>query len=148
MATVYETLMAYEIGMEMGLLSVDELRDYLSAQLREKDVPYICTAVYLSLDKGTEAITETIFYNMQGHYVQDRTAGSPVQRVLIGMIRDRYRSGALDLAECVNWLHRLTDYTDGSWELLSIDEYYRLNRSGFCPDEDFRQMLDRIFAQT
>ena len=107
--TAYEQMVKFEIGLDMGLLTLDELRDFLSSALREKEVPYIYTDVFLSLDKGQEEIT-----NVMG--------------------------------QCVAFLHRLTDYADGDWNLLSIDEYYKLNRSGYCSDEDFEARLGNIFA--
>ena len=87
-----------------------------------------------------------IFYNLQGNYTADRSAGNTVQRALIGVIRDKYRSGEIDKERCVGFLHRLTEYADGDWNLLSIDEYYKLNRSGYCSDEDFEARLGNIFA--
>ena len=144
--TAYEQMVKFEIGLDMGLLTLDELRDFLSSALREKEVPYIYTDVFLSLDKGKDEITNVIFYNLQGNYTADRSAGNTVQRALIGVIRDKYRSGAIDKGQCVAFLHRLTDYADGDWNLLSIDEYYKLNRSGYCSDEDFKARLGNIFA--
>ena len=139
-------MVKFEIGLDMGLLTLDELRDFVSAALREKDVPYIYTDVFLSLDKGKDEITNVIFYNLQGNYTADRSAGNTVQRALIGVIRDKYRSGEIDKERCVGFLHRLTEYADGDWNLLSIDEYYKLNRSGYCSDEDFEARLGNIFA--
>ena len=144
--TAYEQMVKFEIGLDMGLLTLDELRDFLSSALREKDVPYIYTDVFLSLDKGQEEITNVIFYNLQGNYTADRKAGNTVQRALIGVIQGKYRSGAIDKEQCVNYLHRLTEYADGDWNLLSIDEYYKLNKSGYCSDEDFEARLANIFA--
>ena len=145
--TAYEQMMKYEIGLEIGLLSMEELRAFLSQRLRDSDVPYIYTAVFLTLDKGTEDVTETIFYNMQGKYIMDRAAGNTVQRLLIGVIGDKWRSGAIDREQCVRFLHRLTDYSECGWELLAIEEYYRLNQSGYSSDEEFGQMLDNILSQ-
>lgn len=144
--TAYEQMVKYEIGLDMGILSLDELRDFLSDALREKDVPYIYTDVFLSLDKGQEEVVNVIFYNLQGNYIADRKAGNVVQRSLIGVIRDKYNAGAIDREQCVAYLHRLTDYSDGDWNLLSIDEYYKLNKSGYCSDEDFEARLGTIFA--
>ncbi len=144
--TAYEQMVKYEIGLDMGILSLDELRDFLSDALQEKDVPYIYTDVFLSLDKGQEEVVNVIFYNLQGNYIADRKAGNVVQRSLIGVIRDKYNAGAIDREQCVAYLHRLTDYSDGDWNLLSIDEYYKLNKSGYCSDEDFEARLGTIFA--
>lgn len=140
-------MMKFEIGLEIGLLSMEELRAFLSERLRDSDVPYIYTAVFLTLDKGIEAVTETIFYNLQGNYIMDRAAGNTVQRLLIGVIRDKWQSGVIDKEQCVHFLHRLTDYSECGWELLAIEEYYRLNQSGYSSDEEFGQMLDKILAQ-
>ncbi|MBQ1398144.1 MAG: hypothetical protein IIY89_06590, partial [Clostridia bacterium] len=74
--TAYEQMVKFEIGLDMGLLTLDELRDFVSAALSEKDVPYIYTDVFLSLDKGQEEIVNVIFYNLQGHYTADRRAGN------------------------------------------------------------------------
>ena len=109
-------------------------------------MPYIYTDVFLSLDKGKDEITNVIFYNLQGNYTADRSAGNTVQRALIGVIRDKYCSGEIDKERCVGFLHRLTEYADGDWNLLSIDEYYKLNRSGYCSDADFEARLEGIFA--
>lgn len=144
--TAYEQMMKFEIGMDMGLLSLEELRAFLAKALREPDVPYIYTDVFLSLDKGQEEVTNVIFYNLQGHYTVDRRAGNPVQRALIGIIRNKYLSGAMDKAECVGFLSRLPQYSDCEWNLLAIDEYYKLNKSGYCPDEEFDARLGEIFA--
>ena len=144
--TAYEQMAKFEIGLDMGLLTLDELREFLNAALREKDVPYIYTDVFLSLDKGQDEVINVIFYNMQGNYTADRQAGNAVQRSLIGVIRDKYYSGAIDKAQCVGFLHRLTDYSDGDWNLLAIDEYHKLNKSGYCSDVDFEARLSNIFA--
>ena len=144
--TAYEQMAKFEIGLDMGLLTLDELRAFINAALGEKDVPYIYTDVFLSLDKGQEEVTNVIFYNLQGNYVADRGEGNPVQRALIGIIRDKYNSGVIDKAQCVGFLHRLTDYAEGGWKLLSIDEYYSLNKSGYCSDEEFEAKLMDIFS--
>ena len=144
--TAYEQMVKYELGIEMGLLTLGELREFLSSALREKDVPYIYTDVFLSLDKGQEEITNVIFYNLQGNYTADRSAGNTVQRALIGVIQGKYVSGAIDRAQCVDFRHRLTDYAEADWNLISIDEYYKLNKSGYCSDEDFEARLGSIFA--
>ena len=145
--TAYVQMMKFEIGLEIGLLSMEELRAFLSERLRDSEVPYIYTAVFLTLDKGPEAVTETIFYNLQGQYIMDRAAGNTVQRLLIGVIRDKWKAGLMDTPQCVHFLQRLTDYSECGWELLAIDEYYRLNQSGYSSDEEFGQMLDRILSQ-
>ena len=144
--TAYEQMVKFEIGLDMVLLTLDELRDFVSAALREKDVPYIYTDVFLSLDKGRDEVVNVIFYNLQGHYTADRSAGNAVQRALIGVIRDKYRAGVIDKEQCVGFLHRLTDFGEGGWNLLSIDEYYSLNQSGYCSDGDFEARLSEIFA--
>ena len=108
------------MGLEMGLLTLDDLRAFLTRALRKSDVPYIFTDVFLSLDKGQEAVTDVIFYNLQGHYKADRSAGNTVQRALIGIIRDKYRSGQIDKGGCVQFLHNLTNYSDCEWNLLAI----------------------------
>lgn len=144
--TAYEQMAKFEIGLDMGLLTLEELRAFLSAALREKDVPYIYTDVFLSLDKGRDEVVSVIFYNLQGNYIADRKAGNPVQRALIGVIRDKYHAGAIDKEQCVGFLHRLTDYSEGDWNLLAIDEYYKLNKSGYCSDADFEARLGAIFA--
>ena len=144
--TPYEQMDLFEVGLEMGLLTLDDLRAFLTRALRKSDVPYIFTDVFLSLDKGQEAVTDVIFYNLQGHYKADRSAGNTVQRALIGIIRDKYRSGQIDKGGCVQFLHNLTNYSDCEWNLLAIDEYYKLNKSGYSSDEDFASELDGILA--
>ena len=145
--TPYEQMVKFEIGLEMGLVTLEDLRFFLDQALRQADVPYIYTDVFLTLDKGQEAVTDTIFYNLQGNYKADRTAGNCVQRALIGMIRDKYRSGSIDKEQCVGFLNKLTNYSDCEWNLLAIDEYYKLNKSGYSSDEDFERKLSDIFAQ-
>lgn len=145
--TAYEQMVKYEIALDMGLLSLDDLREFLNAALREKDVPYIYTDVFLTLDKGQEEVINAIFYNLQGNYTADRQADNVVQRALIGVIRDKYHSGEIDKEKCVAFLHRLTDYSEGNWNLLAIDEYYKLNKSGYCSDADFEVRLNDIFAK-
>ena len=145
--TAYEQMAKFEIGLDMGLVTLDELRDFLDAALREKDVPYVYTDVFLSLDKGQEEVINAIFYNLQVNYTADRQADNAVQRALIGMISNKYHAGEIDKAKCVDFLHRLTDYSEADWNLLAIDEYYKLNRSGYCSDEDFEERLNGIFAK-
>lgn len=144
--TGYEQMMKYQIGIEMGLLNMNDLNDFLSAALRENDVPYIYTDVFLSLPKGEEAVTEAIFYNLRDNFSVDRSAGNMVQRLLIGEIRRKYESGAISLDECIQFLRKLTDYSDCSWELISIEEYYELYKSGFQNKEDFEKNLSAIFS--
>lgn len=143
--TAYEQMAKFEIGLDMGLLTLDELREFINGALKQKEVPYIYTDVFLSLDKGQEEVINVIFYNLQGNYTADRNAGNTVQRSLIGIIRDKYRAGTIDKERCVELLHRLTDYSDGDWNLLSIDEYYKLNKTGYCSDADFEESLKGIF---
>ena len=144
--TAYEQMAKFEIGLDMGLITLDELRSFIDSALREKDVPYIYTDVFLSLDKGQDEVISVIFYNLQGNYTADRKAGNAVQRALIGVIRDKYHAGAIDKEQCVGFLHRLTDYSEGDWNLLAIDEYYKLNKTGYCSDADFEARLGEIFA--
>ncbi len=145
--TPYEQMVKFEIGMDMGLLSLEDLRNFLNDALRQADVPYIYTDVFLTLDKGQEAVTDTIFYNLQGNYKADRSSGNTVQLALIGIIRDKYRSGEIDKERCVHFLHCLTNYSDCEWNLLAIDEYYKLNKSGYGSDEEFESKLSEILSK-
>ena len=145
--TPYEQMAKFETGMEMGLLTVDELRDFLTEALRGNDVPYIYTDVYLSLNKGYETVIETIFYNLHGKYSVDKTPGNHVQRMLIGVIKNKFDSGKINMDECIHYLHELTNYSECSWDLLSIDEYYRLTKSGYHSEDEFKSILDKIFSQ-
>lgn len=145
--TPYEQMLKFEIGLEIGLLNLDELGEFLSKNLRGLDVPYIYTDVFLSLSKGQDAVISTIFYNLQGKYTFDRSAGNNVQRLLIGVIHRKFESGEIDLDKCVDFLHALTNYSECGWDLLSIDEYYRLTKSGYHNADEFNDMLKNIFAQ-
>lgn len=144
--TPYEQMLKFEIGMEMGLFTISDLNEFLSARLKEQDVPYIYTDVFLSLPKGYDAVIEAIFYNLRGNYIVDRNPYNTVQRMLIGEIQHKYQSGAIDISECVSYLHMLTNHSECSWELLSIDEYYRLTHSGFHSPEEFDSILNQIFS--
>lgn len=145
--TPYEQMIKFEIGMEIGLLTIDELREFLSQNLRGFDVPYIYTDVFLSLPKGQEAVIETIFYNLHDKYTVDRSSGNNVQRMLIGVIHRKFESGEINLEQCVDFLHALTNYSECGWDLLSIDEYYRLTQSGYHSADEFNDILDKIFSQ-
>lgn len=142
----YEQMMKFQIGIEMGLLSVEELKSFLSDALRQKDVPYIYTDVFLSLPKGEDTVTEAIFYNLHSNFSVDRSPGNTVQRLLIGEIKRKYKSCEIDLDRCVALLHKLTEYSECGWELLSVEEYYELFKSGFQGEQEFMQKLDKIFA--
>ena len=144
--TPYEQMLKFEIGMEMGLLTMSDLNEFLSERLKEQDVPYIYTDVFLSLPKGYDAVIEAIFYNLRGNYTVDRNPYNNVQCMLIGDIQRKYQSGVIDISECVDYLHMLTNHSECSWELLSIDEYYRLTKSGFHSAEEFDSMLNQIFS--
>ena len=145
--TPYEHMVKFEIGLEMGLLTLDELRLFLSENIIHPNVPYIYTAVFLSLDKGHEAVIDAIFYNMRDNYTVDRSEGSAVERMLIGVIRGKLERGEIDTAKCVEYLQKLTDYFECGWNMLAIDEYYRLNRSGYYSDMEFNSMLNGILSQ-
>lgn len=145
--TPYEQMIKFEVGMEMGLLTIDDLRDFLTESLHGSDVPYIYTDVYLSLPKGYEAVVETIFYNLHNNYTIDRTQGNNVQRMLIGVIKNKLHCGAIDMDQCIKYLHDLTNYSECGWDLLAIDEYYHLVKSGYYSQQEFNLMLNNIFAQ-
>lgn len=145
--TPYEHMVKFEMALEMGLLTLDELRQFLSENIRGSDVPYIYTAVFLSLDKGQEEVIDTIFYNLQGNYTADRSEGNTVERMLIGVIRDKLKRGEIDTAECVEYLQKLTDYFECGWNMLAIGEYYRLNQGGYYSDIEFASMLNGILEQ-
>ena len=49
--------------------------------------------------------------------------------------------------QTIQFLNKLTNYSDCEWNLLAIDEYYKLNKSGYSSDEDFERKLSDIFAQ-
>ncbi|MDD6396563.1 MAG: hypothetical protein PUB37_10355 [Firmicutes bacterium] len=145
--TPYEQMAKFEIGMEMGLLTVDELRGFLTEALRGQDVPYIYTDVYFSLNKGSEAVIEAIFYNLNGKYSMDKSDGSNLQRMLIGVIKNKFDGGEINMDQCVHYLHELTNYFECGWNLLSLDEYYRLTKSGYHSEDEFNSILDKIFSQ-
>lgn len=145
--TPYEQMAKFEIGLEMGLLTVEDLRVFLNEALRGQDVPYIYTDVYFSLNKGYEAVIEAIFYNLHGKYSIDKSAGNQIQRMLIGVIKQKFDSGKIDLDECIHYLHELTNYSECDWDLLSIDEYYRLTKSGYHSEEEFNAILDKVLSQ-
>ncbi len=137
----------FEIGLEMGLLSLEELRRFLTRQLRSADVPYIYTDVYLSIDKGEEEVINAIFYQLQGNYVPDRSTDSVVRRSLIGAIRSKWDLGQITTAQCVGFLEKLNDYFTADLSCAAIGEYYRLNQSGAYSDRDFSAMLGSILMQ-
>lgn len=132
--------------MEIGLLTMLDLTDFLSDRLKEQDVPYIYTDVFLSLTKGYDSVIDAIFYNLRGNYSVDRSPYNNVQCLLIGEIQRKYKRGDIDTAQCVSYLHMLTNHSECSWELLSLDEYYRLVQSGFHSPEEFDTMLNKIFS--
>lgn len=145
--TPYEQMIKFEIGIEIGILSLSDLQEFLSQNLRELDVPYIYTDVFLSLPKGEEAVIETIFYNLRGKYIVDRSKDSNILRGLIGIIHDKFEHEEISLEQCVGFLYALTSYFECNWDLLAIGEHYRLTKSGYHSTEEFNDMLNRIFAQ-
>lgn len=145
--TPYEQIDKFEIGLEMGLFSLDELRKFLLQHLRGVNVPYMYTDIFLSLDKGQDEVINTIFYNLQGNYTSDRSTASPIRSALIGAIRSKWDLGQIDTAQCVEYLQKLNDYFESDWNCLSIGEYYNLNRSGYCSDREFAGMLGKILLQ-
>ena len=48
--TAYEQMVKFEIGLEMGLVTLENLRFFLDQALRQADVPYIYTDVFLTLE--------------------------------------------------------------------------------------------------
>ena len=137
----------FEIGLEMGLLTLDDVRQFLNKELRGSNVPYLYTDVYLSLDKGQEEVINTIFYNLQEKYVADRSTESPVRRMLIGAIRKKWDFGKISTEQCVKYLEKLNDYFDADMNCATIGEYYRLNQSGSYSDRDFAAMLGGILLK-
>lgn len=145
--TPYEQMDKFEIGLEMGLLSLEELRKFLLKHLRGADVPYMYTDVFLSLDKGEDEVISTIFYNLQGNYTPDRSAGSTVWCLLVGVIRNKWDLAEISTEQCVGFLQKLNDYFESDWGCLSIGEYYSLNQSGYCSDRDFAAKLGAILLK-
>lgn len=145
--TPYEHMAKYEIGLEMGLLDTEELRRFLHERLREKDIPYMYTSVFLTLDKGKEEVIDTIFYHLQGNYTPDRSKDSVVRLSLIGTIRSKWDLGKISMAECVGYLQKLNDYFDPDFDCVALGENYRLSQTGFYKEKDFNAMLGKILVQ-
>lgn len=145
--TPYEQLDKFEIGLEMGLFSLEDLRKFLLKQIKGTKVPYIYTDVFLSLDKGQEEVINTIFYNLKDNYTADRSAGSTVWCLLVGAIRNKWDLAQIDTAQCVDLLKKLNDYFESDWSCLSIGEYYSLNQSGYCSDREFAGKLGAILLK-
>ena len=99
--TPFEYMAAYEIGLEMGLYSLDDLRQFLNLQMRRGQTPYLYTDVFLSISKGQEEVINTIFYNLQGNYTADRSLNSSVRRMLIAAIRNKWDFGRISTEQQV-----------------------------------------------
>ncbi|MBQ5544123.1 MAG: hypothetical protein IIU00_00450 [Clostridia bacterium] len=142
--TPFEYMAAYEIGLEMGLYSLDDLRQFLNLQMRRGETPYLYTDVFLSIGKGQEEVINTIFYNLQGNYTADRSLNSSVRRMLIAAIRNKWDFGRISTEQCVGMLEKLNDYFETDGSCATIGEFYRLNQSGSYSDRDFAALLGGI----
>ncbi len=126
--TPMEYIDAYKISLELGLYELDDLSDFLDRQIEVLDnVPYIYIDLALAIPLGFKHVFHCISeYFSDNRYIPENRPDCPVEKRLIGLIRDRYQSGEATLEQTCVWLHRLSLYFEPYSVMNAVEDYYRL----------------------
>ena len=117
-----------KISLEPGLYELDDLSDFLDRQIEVLDnVPYIYIDLALAIPLGFKHVSHCISeYFSDNRYIPENRPDCPVEKSLIGLIRDRYQSGEATLEQTCVWLHRLSLYFEPYSVMNAVEDYYRL----------------------
>ncbi|MCR2024372.1 hypothetical protein [Anaerotruncus colihominis] len=130
--TPLEHIDAYKIGLELGLYELDDLSDFLDRQIAGlDDVPYIYIDLALAIPLGIKHVFHCISeYFSENRYTPENRPDCPVEKSLIGLIRDRYQSGEATLEQTCRWLHWLSLHFEPYSAMNAAEDYYTLACEG------------------
>ena len=114
-----------KISLELGLYELDDLSDFLDRQIEVLDnVPYIYIDLALAIPLGFKHVSHCISeYFSDNRYIPENRPDCPVEKSLIGLIRDRYQSGEATLEQTCVWLHRLSLYFEPYSVMNAVEDY-------------------------
>lgn len=157
--TVNEYLDLYKTGIEIGIVSVDELVDFIYNEIERLDnVPFCYIDVLEAVPKGVNAVIMCInSYFLECHYakqqVQQSDNVSLIERILIGRIAEQYKSGETDIKTTVYNLGKLSSnyrqYHGTVWDSTYFgfvwDIFDAAERGMFNTMEDVHDALNEVF---
>ena len=148
--TVNEYLDLYKTGIEVGIISVDELEDFIYNEIERLDnVPYCYIDVLDAVPKGINEVTKRISdYFWECGYAQQLIQQSDdkvcfIERILIGRIAEQYKSGKADMKTTVYNLSKLSIYYRPYFG--TIQDTLELAEEGFYTPKSVQEELDEIF---
>lgn len=148
--TPMEYIDAYKISIELGLYELDDLSDFLDRQIEVLDnVPYIYIDLALAIPLGFKHVFHCISeYFSDNRYIPENRPDCPVEKSLIGLIRDRYQSGEATLEQTCVWLHRLSLYFEPYSVMNAVEDYYRLAHEEIVFSIDqVKNMVEEILSR-
>lgn len=147
--TVNEYLDLYKTGIEVGIISVDEFEDFIYNEIEKLDnVPYCYIDVLDAVPKGINEVTKRISdYFWECRYTQQHVQNSDnvclIERILIGRIATKYKSGEADMKTTIYKLAELSSYYHPYW--ATIRDTFELAEQGYHTSKSVQEELDEVF---
>lgn len=146
--TVNEYLDLYKTGIEVGIVSVDELENFIYNEIERLDnVPYCFIDIIEAFPKGVNEVTKRIGdYFFECGYTQQTDNECLIERILVGRIAEQYQSGKSDIETTVYNLAKLSLHYDPTCLIGTVHDTFELVKLGvFNTMEDVQDELSEIF---
>lgn len=147
--TVNEYLEMYKVGIEIGIITIDELEDFIYGEIERLDnVPYCYIDVLDAVHKGVKEVTKRIDDHFwQCGYTQQCALKSDnvchIERILIGKIAEQYKNGENDMKTVIYDLDKLSSYFHLYW--ATVRDTFELAEQGYRTSKSVQEELDEIF---
>ncbi|MBD5139695.1 MAG: hypothetical protein HDT24_10335 [Ruminococcus sp.] len=146
--TINEYLDLYKTGIEVGIISVDELEDFIYNEIERLDnVPYCYIDVLDAVSKGVNEVTKRIGdYFFECGYTQQTDNECLIERILVGRIAAEYKNGKADMKTTAYKLNKLSLFYDPICQMGNIYYIFESAEHGsYYTMENVQDELDEIF---
>ncbi len=137
-----DKLKAYSLALELGICEPNDLRDFLENVIEtEENPPYIFIDVLLNISKFASQVQKCIDDNLYDMgYRCDITQRKDMNKFLLSIIGEKYRSGEFNIRQTTLRLYHLAIKFDDYSEYMFFDDHIELH-----PTYDIKKMLDEFF---
>lgn len=146
----FEIVMKYLIGIEIGLISIEDFADFIDDQISElENVPDIYIEISLNINKGIKELSTIISnycYENRMDLTQNQT--DKITKDILTIIKEKYLNEEINTKECVEFMHKLSLQFNDLSKMNCIEDYYNLAIQGIVYTlEDVENMITQIFKE-
>lgn len=146
----FEEVMKYKIGIETGIISIEEFSGFVDNEMSRLDnIPDIYIEVALHINKGTNELLSAISeYCKDNRLVLTNSQEDKIKKYLLNILKDKYLSKKIDMKECTHCISQVGLYFGQLFELIVVEDWYELAKQGiYYTLEEVDNMIKEIFKE-